>query len=273
MVIQQFLAHFSFQFLFMGATPTLRLGEGHWGVLFITTGILIGCSIWFFLKSCFDHHPYSRVFLLGLSWIGIGILPAALGSDIVPHANRALLALPGFLLLAMLGFNQLLSWASSLDLNKRITGTHHEKNKLVQMIIGMFLLIHALVFLSYLQDYYTFFARESATDFEDGYLEAFHYILPYEKGEEGKPVVDKIIFSDAYGQPYIYALFARKTNPIWYQGGSLIKYEFRPVKESDFSRHNTILVASNQEDVPTEQADYLVYGSDHQVKFSIFVLP
>ncbi len=55
--------------------------------------------------------------------------------------------------------------------------------------------------------------------------------MPYEKQ------VEKILFTSDYGQPYIYALFVRETNPIWYRGGSLIKYEFKDeINMDDLSR-------------------------------------
>src|SRR3989304_5506148 len=82
------------------------------------------------------------------------------------------------------------------------------------------------------------------------YLAAFGFAPPYERGEEGKREVDKIIFTGGYGQPYIYALFVRQTNPIWYQGGSLAKYEFKDeVTIGDLERENKLVVASNQDDL------------------------
>lgn len=273
LVLNQFLTHFSPAFLVGGATPTLRLAEGSWGVLLATTLFLGGVAVGYFLKNLLFRQPNSKVFILSIIWIVIGILPAALGNDLVPHANRALLALPGFIWLAVLGLNQLLVTVQQTQLNQDLYGTHLEKNKLVQMVLGMLLLIHGLLFISYLHHYYTVFAADSATDFEDGYLETFNLIAPYEKGDQAHPAVDKIIFTDQYGQPYIYALFSRRTNPIWYQGGSLIKYEFRPIKPADLNRHNTLVVAGDKDEVPLESATHLIYGSDHQVKFSIFLLP
>jgi len=128
--------------------------------------------------------------------------------------------------------------------------------------------------IAYLHDYYTIFARESATAFQDGYLEAFTYLIPFEKGQNGNNQVDKIVFSSDYGQPYIYALFARKTNPIWYQGGSLIRYEFKDeVTIGDLERENTIVVASNKDDLlgKNDKADKIIYGSDGSERFRIYL--
>jgi len=131
-----------------------------------------------------------------------------------------------------------------------------------------------LFFVSYLYHYYTLFAAQSAADFQDGYLAAFRFALPYERGEEGKREVDKIIFTSDYGQPYIYALFVRQTNPIWYQGGSLAKYEFKDeVTIGDLERENTLVVASNQDDLlgAGTKADKVINGSDGSPRFRIYL--
>lgn len=178
----------------------------------------------------------------------IGLIPAALATP-VPHSNRALLALPAIIL----GLSLTLSYLRS------------------KLIIGLFVIIQSLSFIAYLQYYYQDFAKLSANDFKDGYLEIMAITQEYEKGLNGKPKVDKIIFTNDYGQAYIYALFVRQTNPIWYQGGSLIKYEFKDdVNVGDLSRNNSLIIGSNSDDLPTEKADHLVYGSDNQVKFKAF---
>ncbi|PJC54114.1 MAG: hypothetical protein CO028_04075, partial [Candidatus Levybacteria bacterium CG_4_9_14_0_2_um_filter_35_21] len=74
-----------------------------------------------------------------------------------------------------------------------------------------------------------------------------------------------------YGQPYIYALFVRKTNPIWYRGGSLIKYEFTDkIDEGDLTRNNTLVVGSNTDELPIENAEHIINGSDGKMRFQIY---
>jgi len=253
-IIFQTITHLSPKFLFFGETTTLRHGDGHWGVLLITTGILGLVAIFKFLIK----HKKSPLFSLSTVLIVTGLLPAILGTE-VPHSNRALLALPGFLLLAVVGLRELACFTNPI---------------IQRSILGSFLLFHSLLAIAYLHDYYTIFARESATAFQDGYLEAFTYLIPFEKGQNGNNQVDKIVFSSDYGQPYIYALFARKTNPIWYQGGSLIRYEFKDeVTIGDLERENTIVVASNKDDLlgKNDKADKIIYGSDGSERFRIYL--
>jgi len=120
----------------------------------------------------------------------------------------------------------------------------------------------------YLRYYYQVYAKTSAHDYLDGYIEAMQLAHNYEKGTNGYPEVNKIVFTNDYGQAYIYALFVRKTNPIWYRGGSLIKYLFvDDINIGSLTEENALIVASQSDDIPLEKADHLVYGSDGQVRF------
>ena len=253
--LAQFATHFSASFLLLGETTTLRHGDGRWGVLLPTTLVLVLLAAVFGWRKKQLLQP----FWFGIWLVLIGILPAALAIEVL-HSNRALLALPGFLLLAIVGLRWLITnrWADEWK----------------KMVIGGLVLLHGLFFVSYLYHYYTLFAAQSAADFQDGYLAAFRFALPYERGEEGKREVDKIIFTSDYGQPYIYALFVRQTNPIWYQGGSLAKYEFKDeVTIGDLERENTLVVASNQDDLlgAGTKADKVINGSDGSPRFRIYL--
>ncbi len=244
-IVRQFLEHLSPSFLIQGATTTLRHGDGSWGVLLPTTFVLV------ILGAFYGFRKKSKILHLGLALVLIGLIPAALGEEI-PHSNRALLSLPGFIMMAVYGLDNLLNKIKKPILKKSVVGT--------------LVLIHFLFFIAYISNYFTSFAAESAIDFKDGYLEAFSYVTPLEEG------VDKIIFTSDYGQPYIYALFIRKTNPIWYQGGSLIKYEFKDeINVGDLSREKTIIVASNEDEIEPGWADHLVYGSNKEVMFKIYL--
>jgi 4-amino-4-deoxy-L-arabinose transferase-like glycosyltransferase len=268
-VIIQFFSHFSLNYLIWGQSETLRHAEGKWGIFLITTLVLLILS---FLMVFKKNNWRSPVFWLAIGWIIIGIIPAAIGKE-VPHSNRSLLSLPGFLLLATWGMDQILAIISTFKIDKLIRGSKNEKNLVVKSVFGCFVLIHLLLFLTYFNHYLSVFAFNSANDFKDGYLEAFTIAKDYEKGENGKPMVDQIVFTTDYGQPYIYALFVRKTNPIWYQGGSLNKYLFKPIDQSDRQKKNVLVVTSGDDDWPVVEANQVVFGSDQQIKFKLYYLP
>lgn len=272
-----FFLHFKSSFLLMGETTTLRHGDGIWGVLFITTYLLaiVGLMAGYIGMTQFGRRKTSfsliRVPLLALAWLGLGMIPAAVGVD-VPHSNRALLALPGILLLAVWGLSWLCDFLSGNEIKEYATGTHGEKNSVLKLFLGLFFLLHMMLLIKHQQHYYTIFASESAEDFKDGYLEAFEYAIKYEKGLDGVEPVNQIVFTTDYGQAYIYALFARKTNPIYYQGGSLNKYLFvDTINIGDLERENVLIVASPNDPLPVKDADHLVYGSDGEVRFKMYL--
>lgn len=257
---QQFFAHLSPTFLVMGETHSFRHGDGSWGVLLWPTFVLLLLG----LAAIFKKKNLAG-WWLALTMIVVGILPAALGAELVPHSNRALLALPGFFLLCLEGLRLLSEVVKKSSLNQQVIGSHGEKNMVWVSVMGTILLWHSLLFVTYLSHYFGQFAKVSAEDFADGYIEAFEYVKQHESE------VDKIVFTSDYGQPYIFALFVRKTNPIWYQGGSLVKYEFKDVDNGDLSRTNAIIVGSkNDLDLDDQTADKLVYGSDGAIRFKIF---
>lgn len=275
-IATQFFQHFSPWFLVGGATDTLRHGDGTWGVLFLTTFSLGVVGVIAGLLNLYNSRYIrftSRYFVLTLVWIGAGILPAAVGRDI-PHSNRALLALPGFILLAQLGFSWCVAKIQTSQLNKKIVGTHQEKNILVVSFIGILILLHTLFFLAYQKDYYTEFVAASADDFKDGYLEMFEFVKPYEEGHAGYPPISQVIVSSKYGQPYIYALFVKRAHPILYHGGALNRFLFvDEVKPGDIVRENSVIVATGEDDVSAEEADHVIYDAAGKVRFKIYINP
>ncbi|MDQ5951077.1 MAG: 2 protein, partial [Patescibacteria group bacterium] len=256
--LQQFMLHLLPGFLINGDTTTLRHGDGQWGVLLLPTYLIVMLALgWMLLSWRKLSELYKNVSLFSVLWLVIGILPAAIASE-VPHSNRALMAFPAFLLLVILAFS-LLKQQFFTELQKRLS-------------IGLFILLQSLFFFAYLHDYFTLFAAQSASDFKDGYVEAFQIAREHELGLNGKSTVDKIVFASDYGQPYIYALLVRKTNPILYQGGSLIKYEFRDdINGTDLNKGNRLVVAVPEDAMGKVTPDYVVTGSDNQIKFKIYL--
>lgn len=274
MSLKQFFLHLHPSFLLFGETTSLRHGDGIHGVLYPTTFILVcGVLSWIVLqihKRNVLPSYVMRVATVAGALIVLGVLPAAVALE-VPHSNRALTACIGFLLLSTLGIAELLRVASRHSELKSIRDSRNRKTIFFQLIVGTYVLLHALFVAEYASYYFKSFAKTSADDFKDGYIEAFNYVIPYETGKEGTHEVQNIFFTSAYGQPYIYALFARQTNPIYYHGGSLIKYIFQDsFVEGDLLRENSIIVTTPQDVMPFEKASYVVYGSDRQPRFYIF---
>lgn len=254
-VTHNFISHFTPTYLVHGATDNLRHGSGQYGVLYLTefflviVGILGSLYHWLTKKLANVSVKFT---MFGVAWIIIGTLPAAIGVD-VPHSNRMLLALPGFIIVALTGWQWIAeSFADDL---------------VAPAILGTTLLMYIFLVSSYLNYYYTTFSKTSANDFKDGYIEAMQY------ADQLEPDVDKILFTSEYQQPYIYALLVSQTSVYDYHNGSLIKYEFSDkITHGDRFRPNTLIIASPSQ-IPPETGQKLIYGSDGQVKFVIIRTP
>ncbi|MBP7774226.1 hypothetical protein KA078_00380 [Candidatus Woesebacteria bacterium] len=250
----QFFAHFSPAFLFGGDVHNYRHTAGA-GILYPIGAIVIGVVLWLWAQKKLTT-PLHRFFMISLTLLCVGILPAALSQE-APHENRALFAILGLTLLEACGVFVVV---------KNIQNQVHKK-----MIVGSLALIYMFFFLHFVQFYFTTFASNSATDFQDGYLEAFQLAQKYEKGTDGMPKVEKILFTSEYGQPYIFALFTKKSNPIWYRGGSLNTYQFTDTfAESDLERVNTLVVTGAKHELQSKVPQHVVNGSDQKPRFFVY---
>jgi|SRR5579859_3734179 len=264
--LQNFVSHFTLNYLIWGKVTTLRHGDGHWGVLLPTTFLLVLCALILFfykkLRKAQIDRALSQRIAFYILWIVIGVLPAAIGRS-VPHGNRALLSLPAYLLLAVEGLPLLIEYLKHTKLNEQVSGSKGEKNLLVKSVIGMIFLLYGLAAIRYMNDYYTTYARNSAPAFQDGYIEALEYLQTHQRG------VDKILITNTYQQPYIFVLFVNKMNPIVYQGGGLANYEFKDnINVGDLSRKNTLIVATPKE-IDPKLGQKLIWGSNGKIRFVI----
>lgn len=268
LTLKQLLIHLSPGFMILGDTTTLRHGDGVWGVVFPTVYVfmLMGLLAGFYLYK--TSKQYFMIYTFSVLWLIIGLLPAAITTDI-PHSNRALLALPGMLLLAVIGFDVVVEKIQSI---KDTLSGKQNKEIFFKLTVGTLLLLHSFYFVAYLRHYFTVYAAQSSEDFQDGYIEALSIAKEYEKGLNNKKEVDKILFTSEYGQPYIYTLFVRKTDPIWYQGGALVKYEFTDkITVGDLERDNVLVVGGKSSDLPIEKATHVVRGSDNEIRFKMYL--
>jgi 4-amino-4-deoxy-L-arabinose transferase-like glycosyltransferase len=271
-IISNIFAHFAPGFLVFGETTTLRHGNGAWGVLFATTAIamILGILVTLyrlvnFKKLKQEFKPPAQRGLLFLVWTLIGVLPAAIGTEI-PHSNRSMLALPGFLGLALVGLDYGLFKLRKSKLNQAWRGSRGEKNLLLKTILGSAVMLHVVFFLAFAEYYFDEYAKISAEAFSDGYLEMMEYVKEYESQ------ADRVIISSQYRQPYIYTLFSKKTNPIDYQGAALSYYLYLDeVTDKTLEWNDAIVVATALDKVSFEKANRIIYGSDGSPRFAVFL--
>lgn len=256
-IVQNFAAHLDLRFLIGGATTTFRHGDGVWGVFLPILILPLLVGVWAGIRRS------SGASLLAYWWIFCGILPASIGFE-VPHANRALLALPGFLMIIVLGCEWLLHWAQSLGIDQLAWGTHGERRMISRSLVGTAILVYGLCTVAYARHYFTEFAARSGDDFLAGYWEVFDIIHQH-------PEISKVRITNAYGQPYIYALASSEMSPIAYQQGGLANYDIvDKITPADAFRADTIIVATPDELDPPAGAQF-VRGPDGAVRFIVIV--
>lgn len=255
--VQNILAHLNPKFLVMGQADSIRHSIGSMGVLFPSTVFL---AIIGFISSLRGRRTF--IWQLSLIWMVAGLVPAIIGVE-VPHPNRALLALPGFILLALLGLDHL----------TKIIFSFVKPNRKIQIALICLLVVVEITQLSlFLHQYFGTYARQSSSSFQDGYTEMFAEVWSYYDGNNGKHSVDQIVITSEYGQPYIYALLTRKISTLQYHNGALINFLFPDVVQlSDLDRPNALVVAGEKSDlIDRTKAVKVIYSKDGQPRFWLF---
>ncbi len=243
-LFNNFLSYLSLNFLIFGENMgNFRHGDGKFGIIEAVSLILI-------IFYLFFRKHNTKLLPLALAIVASGLLPAVI-SEGQSSSNRSLLALPGIILLVVLGAKSI--W-SALKKNKK------------SFLIG--LVIYYLVnLIMYQNNYYRNYTARSTDDFMDGYLETFSYLRNLDRSQ-----IKQIIFTSDYQHPYIYALFVFKINPIAYQGGILNSFFFSDkIDQSDLEKKQTIVVASKFDQMGERKADKIIEGSDGQGRFFVYL--
>ncbi len=159
------------------------------GVLYVTEffaalyGLYLLCSNKMKRSSLLE----SRVSLLPIALIAIGIIPAAVTRDTF-HILRALLAAPGWIFLAALGFASL-------------------KPKHLK-IVNWILIIEILV---YMTMYFLWYPVAYARDWQYGYQQVAKYLAAH-SGE-----YNQVVMTKWYGEPQLFLAFYNAWDPATYQ--------------------------------------------------------
>ncbi len=263
---QNSMAHIDPRFLLFGKADSIRHSIGTMGVFYPTTVLFILFGILRGLTSCISKHNQNTTFrffwLFAIGWIVVGLAPAIIGME-VPHPNRALLSLPGFLLVAVLGIDQV----------ARFVHQHSKSFRFFSSISVLFFVLLELAQLSvFLSRYFDSYAKESSPLFQDGYDEVFAEVWLYYDGIDTHSPIDQFVITSEYGQPYIYALMSRKVTTYEYHNGALINFLFPDVVQlSDLDRPNALVVAGEKSDlIDKTKASKVIYSKDGKPRFWIF---
>jgi len=199
---ENYLAHFTPQFLFISGAPHKQhhvqdIGELYW---FQAPFLLIGL---FFL---FKHKQPYRWLLT--SWVLLAFIPVSVTNDSIPHALRTLIAVPFYQIVSAWGVYQ-----SFVFLKKR-------NNKILILASLVTILLAIFQITGYLNNYYNKYPIKYSRDWQYGYKQVVEYI------NDNYSKYDEIYFSRHFGEPHIFTLFYLNYDPGKYQqNDQLIRYE------------------------------------------------
>ena len=257
-ILKNTVTHLHPNFLVFGESDSLRHSTEQFGVLLFPTLLLV-------LVGLFSKKQLPLIWSISLLWVAFGLAPAIIGIE-VPHPNRSLLALPGFLMLAILGSIQIYTSLAKLSLKS------FYRFQLRNVFVVITILVHLGCFFRFSQYYFSEYDQKVAGLFQDGYIELYDIVWGYLADESGTDPINQVLITSEYGQPYIYALLTKQISPIEYHNGALVQFLFPDsVMLGDLDRENTIVVAGKQQDlIDVSKATKVIYSKDGDPKFWIF---
>ncbi|TSC88562.1 MAG: Uncharacterized protein G01um10147_58 [Microgenomates group bacterium Gr01-1014_7] len=226
-ILTNYFVHFSPSFLLLEGDSNSRNHPQGFGQLFLTDIFLALLGIFIIKKQ------RKLLLYLPIIFLFLGPIPAILFKE-APHALRSLTVVPFLSILMAVG-------ATSIS-------KHFKKAPF------LIIFIYLLFFVYFFQNFISQYNRESSQDWQYGYKGLF---LDY-KDQFNK--FDKIIISDEYAQPYIFALYYLryhpekfrnevKYNPVNNRGFSAVskfdKFEFRKINKEDLKAKKTLIFATN----------------------------
>lgn len=229
--IRNFSAHLSPSFLLYGNDLNFRQSTRVMGV---STPVEV--SLVLIAVICIFVRPSLRKYWWVVSCMAVGIVPAALGVD-VPHSIRSLNVLPWMQIMAGIGAFGIWHW------------TKDKRNRTINLtIIVGFICITCYSFVSFIHTYLRVYNTSTAlSDFGYGYAEA----IAYARSQESQ--VNKVYFTNHFGQAYIYLLFYKRLTPIDYQGGGLANYVISDRPFNDARGQTPALIIGTPDEVPATQ--------------------
>lgn len=183
--IGNYLSHFSPGFLFLSGDAQVRMQQGGWGeLLWVELPFLFIGTLVIILRK-------DAKYLFFLLFVLIAPLPAAITNE-NPHSLRSITAIPFLSVISALGVGWVIQYIKGKLSKKIIAGS----------IVIVLLLSFGFYFRSFIQSY------------NIKYSEAWQY--PYQQVfttyQSFFPQETRVVVSDSFSQPYIFALWYLKVN-------------------------------------------------------------
>ncbi|MBU1000865.1 glycosyltransferase family 39 protein [Patescibacteria group bacterium] len=258
-LVKNYLSHFSLDFLLLNGDKNLRSQQPGFGQLYLPELILLLLGLLHMVKN------KSKYRLMPLALLLLGPIPAAITKE-SPHALRAISMVPFIAMISAEGVNYL---------GEIIKKRYIFYPAIIIIFFGFFLNL----FINFLNVY----PVKSSKDWQYGYQQAVN--LVNKKIFTG---YDRVIISDEYAQPYIFALFYQKTAPDIFRqtvvrnsvdqwGFSTVakfgKFEFGKIgKLLEGDSKNTLVFASGKEFIPNLSPSGIINFLNGEIAFRVYKL-
>lgn len=181
-MVKNYLSHFSLSFLFLKGDGNPRSQQPGFGQLYWLELILLPLGLIFLIKNRTKYKLLLLFFLL------LGPIPAAITKE-SPHALRSL---------SMVPFLSMISASGVIALGQIV--------KKENIIYVLSIITFIFLFINYVLNFINIYPNQSSQDWQYGYKEIFTNDYNFHKYK-------RILVSDEYAQPYIFALFYQQINP------------------------------------------------------------
>ncbi len=190
---ENYLAHFTPQFLFISGAPHKQHNVQNMGELYLFQApfLLLGLYLLFKRKN---RHRY-----LLLSWILLVNVPVATTNDSIPNALRTAIANPFYQLITALGILEMINWLRNKNISLKIGA----------LVVSIVILAVSLNY--YFYQYYVVYPASFSRDWQYGYKQVVDYIGQHQND------YDLVVFSRYYGEPHMFTLFFLNYDPAKYQ--------------------------------------------------------
>ncbi|MDP3724814.1 MAG: glycosyltransferase family 39 protein [bacterium] len=189
---EHYASHFSPQFLFFGEQVNFRLGLRDYGKFHLFEAVLLLIGVYTLIRW------RNAVSAFLFAWIGIGVLPGALGTEF-PHSLRTLVSLPSWQMVGAVGAMELFGWV----------------RKVRPPFTRLFVVFAAVIVLSslfvYLHEYHVYFRAYGSFDWQDGHKDMAKFVY------QNKDRYEKIVVTTRLFQPHIFYALYNQIDPAWYQ--------------------------------------------------------
>lgn len=213
--VENYLVHFSPDFLFISGAPHKQHHVQGMGELYLFQAPFLVLGFYFLFKR------RQRFRWLLTLWLTLAFVPVAVTNDSIPNALRTLIAVPFYQLVTAFGVYLAFLWIK-------------EKRQSWQLpAIVTFLAVVVISMAFYLNNYYNIYPKAYSRDWQYGNKQVVEYIKNYQME------YDQIIFTRHFGEPHMFTLFYLGYDPAKFQNDpGLVRFEtFNWVRVLKFDKY------------------------------------